>query len=92
MEIYKKYEEYKKISQATGWLLLIALSAGLIGWAMVLNMLIPDTERHWDFGALPDTPAESRYSTVEPAVDEPAPVQLELPPGLTQKDNEAEDR
>lgn len=46
-----------------GWLILVLFSASLLGFGMWLMMSIPDVPRQWNFGAYPDTPAESVYST-----------------------------
>ena len=87
----QKYIEGKYLpSQFWGWLILILFSGGLIGWAVWIHLIIPDVERHWDFGQSEFTPAESIYSTVE-LPGEMAPVQqlptlpeakpLQPPPG-----------
>lgn len=66
MEEKDIYEEYKLLPQFWGWVLLILFSAGILGYAFFLHLLIPTPPRYWDHGALPDTPALSVYSTHEP--------------------------
>ena len=77
----EKYEEYKLLPQFWGWVILLAWSVSLIVWALWLHAIIPDTERQWSYGALPQVPAESIYSTV-PAPREAEPrQQMEPLPG-----------
>jgi hypothetical protein len=71
-----EFEEYKKIRQIYGWLIIIALSLLLISWCMIAHMLIPETERQWDFGVIDDTPASSKYSTVPTPEDKNVPLQI----------------
>jgi len=63
----RKYDEYKLLPQALAWVVLIAWSASLILWAVWIHLITPETERHWDYGQADFTPAESVYSTSEPA-------------------------
>ena len=84
-DTFEPYEEYEHFPQWLGWLLIIALSDAVIGWAMVLHLSIPDLPRRWDFGAVPDVPAESIYSTYPsppPLSEQPPPQQVPpLPEG-----------
>lgn len=61
-----KYEENRQIPQALGWGILILVAISLVAWCMLLMMIIPDTPRQWNFGELPDVPAQSVYSTLPP--------------------------
>jgi hypothetical protein len=65
-EIWRTFLEYKTLPAFWGWALLIALSAALIMFGMWAHFIVPDEPRTWSYGALPDTPAESVYSTNEP--------------------------
>ncbi len=68
------------------WAIIIAVCAGIIGWGLLNYALIPDRPRTWDFGALPDVPAESVYSTSQPAPAPTAPRQFPpLPEASTSK-------
>lgn len=73
------YEEMYRHRQSTGWVLLLLFCAALIGYSLVLHLLIPDRPRTWDFGQLDQTPAESIYSTREPAMRVPEPLQKDFP-------------
>jgi hypothetical protein len=66
-EVYLEYEEYKVPPQFWGWVLLILFALSLMGYGMWSHHLIPDPPRFWDHGSLPDTPAESVYSTFVPS-------------------------
>ncbi len=46
-----------------GWLAVIALSVALIGWGLLTYFIVQDRARVWYFGALPDAPSQSVYST-----------------------------
>ena len=71
------YEQYEEVRPFWGWVMVIALSAVVCGWTMVLPPLMPEVKRQWDFGQLPTTPAESVYSTQQPPAAQPAPAQVE---------------
>jgi hypothetical protein len=46
----------------------------------VTHMAVPNVERQWDFGILPDTPASSPYATVPPPDTREKPMQMEPAP------------
>ncbi len=83
----KEYEEFTLISGTWSWVILIAFSALILGWGMFLEMMIEERPPQWDFGALPDAPSQSAYSTVLPPSDVNVPYQMQripdaqLPPG-----------
>jgi hypothetical protein len=78
----EKYEEYKVLKKPFwGWGILIAFSAAILGWGMFVEMVIQETPRQWDFGTLPDTPAESVYSTAPHPPEVNAPIQVPQVPG-----------
>jgi len=58
-----EHEEHREIPQALSWALVIVLTACVVSWCMFLMMMVEDRPREWDFGALPDVPAQSIYST-----------------------------
>jgi hypothetical protein len=62
----KKYDEQRELPSPWEWVIIILLSLILIVYALVVYRFILEGPRHWDFGQLPDTPAESLYSTEEP--------------------------
>ena len=59
----QEHEEHREIPQALGWALIILLTACVVAWCMFLMMMVEDRPREWDFGALPDVPAQSIFST-----------------------------
>jgi hypothetical protein len=75
----EKYEEYDHIPQWLGWIILLGLSFFILSWGMLLMMLVVDTPRRWDFGALPDTPAESVYASQQPWSKATGPQVAPLP-------------
>jgi hypothetical protein len=58
------------------WVIVLAICAALVGWGLVNYCLVQDRPRQWDFGALPDTPSESPYSTSEPVTTPETPRQI----------------
>lgn len=62
----KWYEEDHELSVPLSWVIIILFSAAIAGYGLLVYSIIPDTTRRWDFGQLPDTPAESIFSTEEP--------------------------
>jgi hypothetical protein len=78
-----EYEQYKPVRQVWTWLAVLLLSAITIGWGLLGHAVVRQGPRHWDYGTLPDAPAQSPYSTVPPPRAKAAPVQIELPPDFT---------
>ena len=66
MEEKPLYEEHRELPSPWEWVIVIALSASLIGFGWLVYLLVPDGPRSWNFGQLPDAPAESLYSTEQP--------------------------
>lgn len=62
----KDYEENHTWSTFWSWFFILALSFGLISWAMTMMTLVEDVPREWDFGNREFTPAKSIYSTHNP--------------------------
>jgi hypothetical protein len=62
----KWYAEDHELSSTWSWVIIILFSAAIAGFGWLVYSIIPDAPRRWDFGQLPDTPAESIYSTEEP--------------------------
>jgi hypothetical protein len=74
-------EEYEPAKPFWGWIIVIVLSVLTLSWGMITHMAVPDVERHWDFGSVPDAPGESAFSTVPPPRAPEVPLQIELLPG-----------
>jgi len=63
----RHYEEYHELSAPWGWLLLVLLCLALLGWGLVNYAAVRNGQRQWDYGALPETPASSEFTTSEPS-------------------------
>lgn len=61
------YEEYKVPPQIWGWIMVIVFAIVISGFGMWAHHGIPDPPRYWHHGQLPDTPAESIYSSFQPS-------------------------
>jgi len=66
MEDKHLYDEHQELPSPWEWVILIVFSASIAGFGWLVYILVPDGPRYWDFGQLPDTPAESIYSTEQP--------------------------
>jgi len=75
-----EYEEYRSAGPIWGWVIVITLAVLTLSWGMVTHMAVPEVVRQWDFGAVPDAPGESAFSTVPPPYVLVVPPQIELPP------------
>ena len=81
MDMNHEYEEFTIISPVWSWVLLIVFSLLIMAWGMFIEMMVGmEQPRTWDFGVLPDTPAESVYSTVAAPSDVNVPLQIERLP------------
>lgn len=60
------YDEDQEISSFASWVVIILFSASIMAFGWIVYLLIPDGPRSWNFGQLPDAPAESVYSTEVP--------------------------
>ena len=81
-------EEYRKIGPVRAWLILFLLAALVVGYGVLNYELVRERPRAWDFGALPQTPSESPYTSVSPPAQTPAPRQMpRLPEATTQGDS-----
>ena len=76
-----RYDEELEISSLASWLIIIIFAAAIMAFGWVVYLLVPDAPRHWDFGQLPDTPAENIYSTEEPKAERTPQRQLPRLPG-----------
>jgi len=74
-----QFEEDKTVRPIWGWIIVIVLSILTLVWGMITHMAVPDVQRHWDFGVVPDAPGESAFSTVAPPRERTAPLQIESP-------------
>ncbi len=81
-----EYEEYRSGGPMWGWVIVIILAFLTLSWGMVTHMAVPEVVRQWDFGAVPDAPGESVFSTVPPPRVREAPPQIELPPDYAGRD------
>jgi hypothetical protein len=75
----KWYIEDHELPALWGWLIIILFSAAIMGYGWLVYSIIPDAPRQWDFGQLPDTPAESIYSTEVPKPSRPQRQLTRLP-------------
>ncbi|GAB7028211.1 hypothetical protein [Geotalea toluenoxydans] len=62
----KKYDEQRELPSPWEWVIITLLSLVIIAYGLLAYRFVLDGPRQWDFGQLPDTPAESIYSTEEP--------------------------
>jgi hypothetical protein len=70
-------EHGRKALPGWGWIVVILISALIIGWGLLNFVLVRDPPRTWHFGTLPDTPSQSIYSTeAPPAVTGNPPQQI----------------
>ena len=76
MEEKHLYEEHQELPSPWGWLIIIIFSASIAGFGWLVYLLVPEGPRHWDFGQLPDAPAESIFSTDQPDVSKKAQRQI----------------
>ena len=73
-----QYEHESRHSPRSGWWTVLLICACLAAWGLVQYVTIRDAPRQWDFGALPDAPGQSIYSSSRPA--QPAVVPPQMPP------------
>ena len=76
MEEKHLYEEKQELPSPWEWVILVVFSAAIMGFGWLVYLLVPDGARYWDFGQLPDTPAESIYSTDQPDLKKPPKQQI----------------
>ncbi|MBJ6798576.1 hypothetical protein [Geomonas propionica] len=85
MEQKPDYDEQQELRSPWEWVILIAFSGAIMGFGSLVYLLVQDAPRRWDFGQLPDAPAESIYSSEEPQGKaqrqiRPLPEAVPLPP------------
>ncbi len=91
MENKKWYDEEQELPSPWEWVIIIVFSASIMGYGWLVYTLVPDAPRQWDFGQLPDTPAEYIYSTDEPDPSKQPPRQItRLPEAQPQRPVPAE--
>lgn len=66
MVMKKQYDEQRELPSPWEWIIVTALCIFLIVLGLVVYRFVLEGPRHWDFGQLPDAPAESIYSTEQP--------------------------
>jgi hypothetical protein len=77
----RPYEEYHELPPRWGWLLIVLLCLALIAWGLVNYAVVRDRQRQWDYGALPETPSSSVFTTSQPPAKAPVERQIEPLPG-----------
>lgn len=80
MEETKKYEEESELPHPWEWVIIVLFSASIAAFGLLVYRVVPEGERVWDFGQLPDTPAESIFSTESYHPPTPVPLQIERLP------------
>jgi hypothetical protein len=75
-----QFEEFRLVSSFWSWVIVVGLALGILAVGGVVWLAIPENERYWDFGALPDVPAQSVYSTSPPPDSQPVGRQLPAMP------------
>lgn len=74
---HEEYEvEVTPRSPAAGWGVLLLICLAMLAWGLAIFRFVPDVPRRWDFGAHPDVPGESIYSTQTTPRSASAPAQL----------------
>ena len=76
--VQEEYEVQPE-SHRNGWAVLLAVCLALLAWGLAIFLFVPavpDAQRRWDFGALPDVPGQSVYSTSTTPLAASAPAQL----------------
>jgi hypothetical protein len=69
-------EEPEGPSARRHWVVILLASALIVGWGLLIYTLVKDAPRQWDFGALPDVPAQSIYSSAPTPQPETPPRQI----------------
>lgn len=73
----RKYDEERELPSPWEWVIITLFSASIVLFGLMVYHLVDDGPRYWDLGQLPDTPAESVFSTETP--DRRAVVPPQLP-------------
>ena len=60
---HDELEEPEGPSARRHWIIILVASALIVGWGLLIHALVKDAPRQWDFGTLPDVPAQSIYSS-----------------------------
>jgi hypothetical protein len=80
MKEKKWYDEDQELPSPWEWVIVIVFSASIMAFGWLVYLIIPERPRQWDFGQLPDTPAESVYSTDQPDLARKSPRQIHALP------------
>jgi len=70
------YEEYRVTPAFWGWVIIVVICLALIGWGLANYALVRNAPRQWDYGALPEPPAGSVYTTSQPPAGTPPQRQI----------------
>lgn len=79
------YIEKKELSSFWSWVIVILFSATIVAFGIVVFCLVRESPRQWDFGALPDIPAQSMYGTHPQPKETAVPRQIPPVPGALQR-------
>jgi len=72
----EQFEESEGPSARRHWVIVLLASALIVGWGLLIHALVKDGPRQWDFGTLPDVPAQSIYSSAPTPEAEAPPRQI----------------
>lgn len=70
------YDEDREISSFWSWIIIIVYSLSIVIFSYSVYSFVKDRPRQWDFGELPDAPAEYVYSTTLPPKGKFPPEQI----------------
>lgn len=85
------YEEHKELGSLGSWVIIIAYSAGILLFGLLIYFKVEDRPREWDYHALPDAPAESIYSIYGPPGEKSPPRQVAPLPETDARRDDAPD-
>lgn len=57
------FDEHRELPSPWEWIIVVLFSASIVGYGLLVYYAVDDGPRAWDVGQLPDTPADSIYST-----------------------------
>jgi hypothetical protein len=73
-------EPAEKGDTVLGWIVIVLIAMLVVAWGLLAFALVRDVPRAWHYGALPDTPGESVYSSnPTPDATTPPPQIAPLP-------------
>jgi hypothetical protein len=69
-------EQVERAGRGWGWLIVILVAALVAAWGLLSFARVPDVPRTWRYGAPPDAPGESVYSSNPTPREAAPPVQM----------------